>query len=159
MACIAVRFGNVLGARGASSRSQGPDRAGGPVTVTHPDAVRWFMTVPEAVSLVLQAASIGGSGEIFFLDMGSRCASRTWRATSSRWPATSPTRRSRSSTPASGRGEARREVDLLQRVGPPTSHPKIFRVVDPRPADIAFLKEVRGVRDTWRSGTPLPGRS
>lgn len=69
---LSVRFGNVLGSRGSMLGTfQAQVKAGGPITVTHPDVTRYFMTVEEAVALTIQAGAIGWDGEVLVLDMGS----------------------------------------------------------------------------------------
>lgn len=69
---MSVRFGNVLGSRGSMLHTFNAQiQMGGPITVTHPDITRYFMTIPEACELVIQAGAIGGQGKVLVLDMGS----------------------------------------------------------------------------------------
>jgi len=69
--CVSVRFGNVLGSRGSVLQTfEAQAAAGGPITVTHPDVTRYFMTIEEACRLVIHAGAIGDPGEVMILDMG-----------------------------------------------------------------------------------------
>src|SRR5262249_50651475 len=75
---LSVRFGNVLGRGGSVLPTFGEQlAAGGPLTVTHPEVTRFFMTIPEAVALVLEAGAIGRPGEVLVLDMGEPVRIRT----------------------------------------------------------------------------------
>jgi len=100
---LAVRFGNVLGSRGSVVPLMRRQIArGGPVTVTHPDATRYFMTVEEAAQLVIRAGAIGQNGQIVCLDMGHPMRILTWPTLSSASPGWCPGRTS----PLSSRGFA-----------------------------------------------------
>jgi FlaA1/EpsC-like NDP-sugar epimerase len=141
----AVRFGNVLNSAGSVIpifRRQ--IERGGPVTVTHPEMTRFFMTIPEAVSLVVQAGGIGGRGKIFVLDMGepvriSELAERMIRL-SGKEPGSDVEIRVTGVRP----GEKLHEVLWNDdEVAEPTSHPKIL-VAGLAPVDPAWLEEQLG---------------
>ena len=126
---ISVRFGNVLGSRGSMLHTFNAQIAhGGPITVTHPDVTRYFMTIPEACELVVQAGAIGRPGEVMVLEMGEPVkildvARRMIDAVPS-----APT--SRSCSPACDPGEKLHEVLFGEdeRIQPTTDHPMIRSV-------------------------------
>ena len=144
VAC-AVRFGNVLGSRGSVVPTFWRQiDMGGPLTVTHPEATRFFMSISEAASLILQAACLAQSGEVFMLEMGEQVrildlAQRMIRLRGLRVGQDIPI--VYTELRAGERLHEQLLADCEERV--PTSHPKVFRIRDTRRLDrSAFLSAV-----------------
>lgn len=140
---ISVRFGNVLGSRGSMLGAFNAQiERGGPVTVTHPDVTRYFMTIPEACELVVQAGAIGLPGEVLVLDMGTPVkildVARRMIATSGK--------RIEITFTGLRPGEKLHEVLFSDHEAPsPTKHPMIRSVAVPSvdPAELSGLRDAR----------------
>jgi FlaA1/EpsC-like NDP-sugar epimerase len=139
---VAVRFGNVLGSSGSVIPIFRRQIAkGGPVTVTHPEMTRYFMTIPEASSLVLQAGAIGGRGDVFVLDMGEPVQIIELAKQMIRLSGKDPERDIAIAIVGTRPGEKLHEELWGEgETAVPTSHPKIMRVSGPV-VDASWLED------------------
>src|SRR4051812_31784860 len=154
---VAVRFGNVLGSSGSVIpifRRQ--IERGGPLTVTHPEMTRFFMTIPEAVSLVIQAGAIGGRGDVFVLDMGEPVRIIDLAMQMIRLSGKEPERDIEVQVVGSRPGEKLHE-DLWGEgeVAEPTQHPKIMRVRGPIVDSVWLQNELAELERLVREGETL----
>jgi FlaA1/EpsC-like NDP-sugar epimerase len=154
---VAVRFGNVLGSSGSVIPIFRRQIAkGGPVTVTHPEMTRYFMTIPEASSLVVQAGAIGGRGDVFVLDMGEPVRIIDLAMQMIRLSGKEPERDIRVEIVGARPGEKLHEELWGQgETAVATSHPKIMRVSGPI-VDAEWLEEeLTGLDGLVREGETL----
>ena len=151
---VAVRFGNVLGSNGSViPRFKEQIAKGGPVTVTHPDIIRYFMTIPEAASLVLQAGTYANGGEIFVLDMGSPVKIDTLARNLIRLSGLRPDEDIKISYTGLRPGEKLYEEKLMSEEGLKTTPNKLIHIGCPIPfEEDIFLKQLQEMMEAAYNG-------
>ena len=154
---VAVRFGNVLGSSGSVIPIFRRQIAkGGPVTVTHPEMTRYFMTIPEAASLVVQAGAIGGRGDVFVLDMGEPVRILDLAMQMIRLSGKDPEHDIDIDIVGSRPGEKLHEELWGEgEIAEPTQHPKIMRVRGPIVDTVWLQDELAELERLVREGETL----